>query len=73
MREFTCSGKQQQLGLRTLNDGIIVTEVYTDQFLASWQDIASICKPIIAAVSRPLLPFFLTSAAGSSAAGASSR
>ena len=30
---------------------LVVAEVYTNQFLASWQDIASIRKPIIAAVS----------------------
>ena len=30
---------------------ILVAEVYTDQFIASWQDITNIRKPIIAAVS----------------------
>jgi hypothetical protein len=60
--------------------GHTVAEVYSDQFLADWQDITSIRKPIIAAVSgyavRPLPfppnPLTLTPArqTNSSAAGA---
>ena len=67
--------------------GYIVAEVYTDQFLADWQDITSIRKPIIAAVSgfavSPSLPLSTTkkttspipacAAENSSAAGASWR
>jgi enoyl-CoA hydratase/carnithine racemase len=65
----------------SVDDGrAIVAEVYTAQFLADWQDITSIRKPIIAAVSGYAVspPFTLLNThvlmrIASSAAGVNSR